>query len=381
MKRFIAILTAFLTFLLISINSLPVFALPPELPVFRYDSYTALTGDGKSIFAHVILYSSSNDTYKSFSFATSSNYLSLDYLSLVPDSSNSCYLLGNQDHLASDTLICIVNGVNGTLNGEAITTFAYTMNSRKTNTTIFSMQDSNALSNSISTSLSSGIWEIALSTCNIKIGDEIVYYGSQSAFYNACVPYNGDYLPYPELTTPVEPPTEAPTIGEGEYDKVQAETSKNILENVKNIITAIANLPATIANNIKSFFTDLLSGILTGLNNLKEGIIQGLKVLFIPSDNAFTDIVDMVKTKFSFAYEFVDIAKTILVFSFDADVEPPTFKMEDKSGKWFNTPLSIIDWTIYEPYRPYVHSLILAICWYQFIERTIKRLPSIIGGI
>ena len=382
MKRFTAILTAFLTFLLISINSLSVYAvLPPELPQFRYSAYNLTSGNPNRVFAHVILYNSSVNQYRSLSFVTQSNYLSLDYLSLVRDSSDSCYLLASQDHLSSDTIIFFTNGTNGVLNEKALVNFEYAMSRRKTNTEIFSYYDSSALSNSINTSVSSGLWEICLSTVNIKLGDDIIFQGSQSAFYNACVPYNDEYITYPELTTPVEPPTEAPTIGEGDYDGDSAETSKNILDNVKQILTNIANLPKNIANAIYNFFSDLLSGILTGLDNLKDGIIQGLKDLFIPSDNAFTDIVDMVKTKFAFAYEFVDIAKTILVFSFDDDVEAPNFEISDSSGKWFKGSLNFIDWTIYEPYRPYVHALILAISWYQFIERTIKRLPSIIGGI
>lgn len=379
MKRFTAILTAFLTFIFISINSLPVFALPPEFPVFRYDAYSALTSGGDRIFAHVILYSSSTDSYKSYSFATASNYLSYDYLSLVPDSTNSCYLLANQDHLSSDTVICYINGVNGSLNGEAITTFTYKMNFRFTNSTIFSNQDSNALNNSISTSLSSGIWEIALSTCNIKIGDEIVYYGSQSAFYNACVPYNDKYLPYPELTTPVEPPTEtpteAPTIGDTDYDKESVETSKSILENVKTIITNIANLPSNIANAIKNFFSDLLSGIITGLNNLKDGIIQGLKDLFIPSDNAFTDIKEIVNDKFGFISQIKDLFSAFVNYTFADSETPPEFTITYKGNE-----ISIIDWSLYAPYRMTVHFIIIAISYLSFIMRLYKRLPGYIGG-
>lgn len=376
MKRVTCIITAFLTFLLISINSLCVYAaLPPELPQFRYSAYNLTSGNPNRVFAHVILYNSSVNQYRSLSFVTQSNYLSLDYLSLVRDSSDSCYLLASQDHLSSDTIVFFTNGTNGVLNEKALVNFEYAMSRRKTNTEIFSYYDSSALSNSINTSVSSGLWEICLSTVNIKLGDDIIFQGSQSAFYNACVPYNDEYITYPELITPVEPPTEAPTIGEGDYDGDSAETSKNILDNVKQILTNIANLPKNIANAIHNFFSDLLSGILTGLNNLKDGIIQGLKDLFIPSDNAFTDIKDIVNEKFGFISQIKDLVSAFVNYSFAESDTPPEFNINYKGNE-----ISIIDWSLYAPYRMTVHFIIIAISYLSFIMRLYKRLPGYIGG-
>lgn len=378
MKRITCIITAFLTFLLISINSLSVYALPNQFPPMHWSNKPTSMTNSQYIFGHILFYRSSTNDYITFVFTVPIEYIDFDYLELSYNEESGYYFLGSQSHLSSNSTIW---RSNGTIDSSGSCYFSFLSGNTLTNTNIETI--TNQLNYSIKFGDNNGLLEIVASSVNITYNNSIIFQGSEEYYFSLHA--TSTKQPYPteriEKIEPTEPPTEAPTIAEGGDSGDDVETSKNILDNVKQILTNIANLPKNIANAIHNFFSDLLSGIITGLNNLKDGIIQGLKDLFIPSDNAFTDIVDMVKTKFTFVYNFLDIAKTILVFSFDDDVEPPNFKMEDKSGKWFNTPLSIIDWTIYEPYRAYVHALILAICWYQFIERTIKRLPSIIGGI
>lgn len=62
----------------------------------------------------------------------------------------------------------------------------------------------------------------------------------------------------------------------------QLQTSKGIWGTVKDIFNSIANLPGKIADAIGVFFTDL-----------KDGLLGGLKYLFIPSDNLFLDLIDL----------------------------------------------------------------------------------------
>lgn len=75
-----------------------------------------------------------------------------------------------------------------------------------------------------------------------------------------------------------------------------------IFETVKNIFTGITNLPSNIANSVKGFFDNIVSAvnkIQTWLVNLLDGIIQGLKSLFIPSDDYFKNYFDSLYDFFS----------------------------------------------------------------------------------
>lgn len=383
MKRFTAILTAFLTFLLISINSLPVFAsLPPDIPKFYY-SQPNIAGDStKAVIGHILFYNQSLNSWRSFSVITEYSYRNVDYFNLTYDAENDLYFFGSQDHLSSNTLF-YYNPINktNTSNGVYYVELPYYYSNNWctwTNTTITTWNSNNLLNNSVDTPTNSkGMWEIAFSTCNVKVDNEIIFNGSTSAFYENLITIgNTPSLPYPQQDTPVEPPTEAPTIGEGGDSGDDVETSKNILDNVKQILTNIANLPKNIANAIHNFFSDLLSGIITGLNNLKDGIIQGLKDLFIPSDNAFTDIQNIINEKFGFISQIKDMFSSIINATFNVSDEPPTFNITI-----YGQDLSIIDWSIYSPYRLIVHGIIIAISYINFIMRLIKRIPKIIGGI
>lgn len=382
MKRITCIITAFLTFLLISINSLPVFAsLPPDIPKFYY-SQPNIAGDStKAVIGHILFYNQSLNSWRSFSVITDYSYRNVDYFNLTYDAENDLYFFGSQDYLSSNTLF-YYNPINktGTSDGVYYVELPYYYSNNWctwTNTTITTWNSNNLLNNSVDTPTNSkGMWEIAFSTCNVKVNNEIIFYGSTSAFYDNLITIgNTPALPYPQQDTPVEPPTEAPTIGEGGDSGDDVETSKNILDNVKQILTNIANLPKNIANAIFNFFSDLLSGILTGLDNLKDGIIQGLKDLFIPSDNAFIVIKDIVNEKFGFISQIKELVSAFVNYSFAESDTPPEFNINYKGKE-----ISIIDWSLYAPYRMTVHFIIIAISYLSFIMRLYKRLPGYIGG-
>jgi hypothetical protein len=369
MKRITCIITAFLTFILISVNSFSVYALPETIPKFnvQYEHYDYSYGS-RAVYGYIILYTPSTNHYTTYAIYTDWLYRNSDYLTLSKYE-DTFYYLGGQNHLANTSYD--VHFDSFVWNGYVDIAFFNSNCMYDINTTYQDLKYSIDINNTY------GLNQIVASTVNIKIGDEIVYYGSESYFYSLFEGYKAPMaLSRDTAVEPPPPTTEAPTIGEGEYDKVQAETSKNILDNVKNIIKSIANLPASIANNIKSFFTDLLNGIITGLNNLKDGIIQGLKDLFIPSDNAFTDIQTIINEKFGFISQIKDMFSSIINATFSESGEAPEFNITI-----YGQELSIIDWSLYAPYRMIVHGIIIAIAYIGFIMRLIKRIPKIIGGI
>ncbi len=185
---------------------------------------------------------------------------------------------------------------------------------------------------------------------------------------------------------PVTQPSTEPTSSSSGDNTEQIKTSKNILDNVKNLVKAIGSLPSTIydavssalsglVDKISSIFdliSDFFSSFFTNLfNKLKELLV----FLFIPDeDNAFTEIKNLINEKFGFISQFTDLASKLVNLNFSSDV--PAFEFTIYGKKY-----SIIDWSLYQPYRKYIHSIIIVISYYHFIQRTIKRIPSIIGGI
>ena len=368
MKRVTCIITAFLTFILISVNSFAVYALPETIPKFnvQYNRYDYSYGS-RAVYGYIILYTPSTNHYTTYGIYTDWLYRNSDYLTLSKYE-DTFYYLGEQNHLANTSYDVQFDAF--VWDGYVDIAFLNSNCMYATNTTYQQLKYSIDINNTY------GMNQIVASTVNIKIGDEIVYYGSESYFFSLFEGYEAPMaLSRDTAVEPPPPTTEAPTIGEGDYEGDSAETSKNILDNVKQILTNIANLPKNIANAIYNFFSDLLSGIITGLINLKDGIIQGLKDLFIPSDNAFTDIKDIVNEKFGFISQIKELVSAFVNYSFADSDTPPEFNINYKGKE-----ISIIDWSLYAPYRMTVHFIIIAISYLSFIIRLYKRLPGYIGG-
>ena len=160
---------------------------------------------------------------------------------------------------------------------------------------------------------------------------------------------------------------EPTTGGDSQTSKDQLETSKGIWGTVKDIFNSIANLPGKIADAISGFFTDL-----------KDGLLEGLKYLFIPSDNLFLDLIDLVKSKFNFIFQIIEITDVLL--NYDYSETPPDFNISFDT-KWGNFDAQLIDLSVFETYRNFVRGIILATSWYFFIRKLRKRIPDVINGI
>ncbi len=156
----------------------------------------------------------------------------------------------------------------------------------------------------------------------------------------------------------------------------QLETSKGILGAVKDIFNSIANLPEKIANAISGFFIDL-----------KDGLLEGLKYLFIPDENPFEGTISLLHEKFGFVFQIIDITNFLLTYNFNEAPPDLSFSFpEDYRGNTrFNSFLSgldfeLLDWSVVEPYRNFIRNLIARISWYFYLSRLRKHLPDIING-
>lgn len=394
--KFKKMLSCFVAFVLICCNlvvSTCSATLPSNYPVFKFD----LELDNNIApypWAYLLMYNQSSNNYKLYIVFNDYEFYNETYLTCYYYESAPGFLIAksNQNHL-SNIKIYEINFK--TKDSSSIPLIYYDCNiySRNINSIPFLSdydQENYPCTNS-------GYYEIV--ACN----RDIVFFdnsGVSLSGANFVTIFKGDenylnsffadgYKPvYPDFEyQPVTQPTTESTSSSSSGDNTeQIKTSKNILDNVKNLVKAIGSLPSTIydavssalsglVDKISSIFdliSDFFSSFFTNLfNKLKELLV----FLFIPDeDNAFTEIKNLINEKFRFISQFTDLASKLVNLNFSSDV--PAFEFTIYGKKY-----SIIDWSLYQPYRKYIHSIIIVISYYHFIQRTIKRIPSIIGGI
>ena len=393
--KFKKMLSCFVAFVLICCNLVLTICsakLPSSYPVFKFDC-SIDNSIAPYPWAYLLMYNQKSNNYKLYIVFNDYEFYNETYLTCYYYETAPGFLIAKsqQSHL-SNVKIYEINFK--TKDSSSIPPIYYDCNiySRNINSIPFLSdydQENYPCTNS-------GYYEIVACNRDIVFNDS----GVSLSGANFVTIFKGDenYLNsffadgfkpvYPSFEyQPVTQPTTEPTSSSSSGDNTeQIKTSKNILDNVKNLVKAIGSLPSTIydavssalsglVDKISSIFdliSDFFSSFFTNLfNKLKELLV----FLFIPDeDNAFTEIKNVINEKFGFISQFTDLASKLVNLNFSSDVPSFQFVIYGKN-------YSIIDWSLYQPYRKYIHSIIIVISYYHFIQRTIKRIPSIIGGI
>lgn len=206
---------------------------------------------------------------------------------------------------------------------------------------------------------------------------------------------------YQPVTQPI---TESASSSSSGDNTEQIKTSKNILENVKNLLKFVGNLPDKIFDSFSSAFSSIgqhfidlpsrifgsFSSVLTDIfsviglvkdailllpDTIKNAFSDLLKTLFVPSNNnSLTEIKEILETKFGFFSQFISFGDTLISSNFGE--EPKSFSFTLYGNTW-----NLIDWSLVAPYRSTIRTITIIINYYWFIQRTLKRIPGIIGGI
>lgn len=207
--------------------------------------------------------------------------------------------------------------------------------------------------------------------------------------YYTLLQYMGDYIDGSRIkdysgheTAPgvvVEPTTDSSsggTAGDNGTSQEQLETSKGILGAVKDIFNSIASLPERIADSLSSLFDFLLTGI-----------IEGFKMLFIPSENPFQGLIDILHEKFGFIFQIFDLVNLTFDSSLFTDMPPDlsfTFSADENSSRLISFldgfRFELIDWSVVEPYRNFIRNLIAGITWFFFIRRIKNQAHRVLNG-
>lgn len=393
--KFKKMLSCFVAFVLICCNlvvSTCSATLPSNYPVFKFD----LELDNNIApypWVYLLMYNQRSNNYKLYIVFNDYEFYNETYLTCYYYESGHGFIIGRSDqsHL-SNVKIYEINFK--TKDSSSIPPIYYDCNiySKNINTIPFLSdydQENYPCTNYLYYEIVACNRDIVFNNSGVSLSGAnfVTIFKGDENYLNSF--FADGYKPvYPDFEyQPVTQPSTEPTSSSSSGDNTeQIKTSKNILDNVKNLVKAIGSLPSTIydavssalsvlVDKISSIFdliSDFFSSFFTNLfNKLKELLV----FLFIPDeDNAFTEIKNVINEKFGFISQFTDLASKLVNLNFSSDV--PAFEFTIYGKKY-----SIIDWSLYQPYRKYIHSIIIVISYYHFIQRTIKRIPSIIGGI
>lgn len=109
---------------------------------------------------------------------------------------------------------------------------------------------------------------------------------------------------------------------------------------------------------------------------LVELIGDLLEYLFIPKEDHFSDLSNELYSKLGFVEQLKELYNTLFPDTSTQSISSPPNWTITYSG----VTISIIDWTAFEEYRSYLHTIIIFILWASFLIKLYKRIPMIIYG-
>lgn len=394
MKKFLSCLVAIF---LICCNLVVITCsakLPSSYPVFKFD----LELDNNVApypWCYILMYNQRSNNYKLYIVFNDYEFYNETYLTCYYYKSGPSFLISRsqQSHL-SNVKIYEINFK--TKDSSSIPSIYYDCNiySRNINTIPFLSdydQENYPCTNS-------GYYEIVACNRDIVFNNSgvslsganfvTIFKGDEnylnSFFADGYKPVYPDFE-YQPVTQPGTSESSGGSGGSGTSEE-QVKTSKNILENVKNMFVSIVNLP----NKIFTAFSDILTSIAETISNLCSStidfftnffsrIVDALKnlfvTLFVPDDDGIlSEIKDIITTKFGFFSQFVSFGETLINSNFGNE-EPKSFSFTLYGNTW-----NLIDWSVVAPYRSTIRTITIIVNYYWFIQKTIKRIPGVIGG-
>jgi hypothetical protein len=107
-----------------------------------------------------------------------------------------------------------------------------------------------------------------------------------------------------------------------------------------------------------------------------------LKIAFVPDgdslDSGFAGIYDVFSEKFAFYLDFKDFLSSVTTAV--QSPEPPVFNVTLPGGIWGDGMYTVIDFSYYIQYRPYILDFTRFIAWFFFVKSVYRRTPRIIAG-
>ena len=139
-----------------------------------------------------------------------------------------------------------------------------------------------------------------------------------------------------------------------------------------------------LAEGISSLGTTFKEGLSDLGDRLISGLIDGIKAIFVPSEDYLSEKVDRLKEKFGFVFTVMETSDNIAaIFEGDFD-EPPYIEMDfslAESEKYdYGGKAVALDMSWYERYKPSVDAILSVIIYVFFFWRLFVSLPGLVSG-
>ena len=167
---------------------------------------------------------------------------------------------------------------------------------------------------------------------------------------------------------------------------------ESIIEGIESLPGKFATWFETIIEGVQAipdvlsgWFTDViewLSSIWDAICSIPDLILEGIRAIFVPSEDFVTTKVEALRSRFNWIEPILgygDFIKTQLV-----DPEPPVLYVHlgDAEGELnYGGTVKFLDLTWYERYKPQGDAIISGFLWALFAWRMYVKLPGIINGV
>lgn len=152
----------------------------------------------------------------------------------------------------------------------------------------------------------------------------------------------------------------------------------------EDIVGGITSKFSELKDSFTSAISSLGSKIENALSRLNNGILDGIKEIFIPDEDFISERWNSIKARFSFADSISNTASAIVrFFETTAFDEPPKvyINFDFAESKYdYGGQAYCLDMSWYARYKPVVDAFLSAWLWLCFIWRVYTRLPAIING-
>ena len=141
----------------------------------------------------------------------------------------------------------------------------------------------------------------------------------------------------------------------------------DLTDNLKSWFTSLIDTLKSIPSQICLFFDNLIDYI----KQIPDSFKSLFELLFVPSDNNFSEFESILKDKFAIFYQLKDLI--IDNISLDSDDKIPVFEITYNGNKY-----KIIDFSFYDKYRTFIHGIIILISAVNLQFWLLHNFPNIV---
>lgn len=141
-----------------------------------------------------------------------------------------------------------------------------------------------------------------------------------------------------------------------------------MLDGLANVGNTILGGLGSLGETLGNFFKDLLTGI-----------IDGLKNLFIPTNNPFDELKEIFYSKMPIIQD-IELAVNGTIAMLE-ETHEPKFSLQFTGQYGLNGNVATLNLSPYEPYREVVKNIIKALLWLSTLVYIEKTIPKMLGGV